>query len=96
MQLNMDSKTELEDLYENGVPVLLKNDCCQPLSKFKVIAYISSPLSTLIKHINTLPKWTRTLIQNHQDELLGSILLAILQRKYDMIIASDGSKRERK
>ena len=31
MQLNMYSKTELEDLYEDGIPVLLKNDCFKPL-----------------------------------------------------------------
>ena len=91
----MDFKIEIEILYEDGFPVLLKNDCFKPLNKFKVTACISSPPSTLIKHINTLPKWIRTLIQNHQDEVLGPNLLAILQRKYDIIIASNGRKGEK-
>ena len=96
MKLNMDSKTEIEELYEDEVPVLLKKDCFKPLTKFKVSACISSSPSTLLKHINTLPIWTSTLNQNYQDELLGPSLLAILQQKFDIIIASDGSKSKRK
>ena len=92
----MDSKTELENLYEDGIPVLLKNDCFKPHHQFKVTACISSPPSILIKHINTLPTWTRTLIQNHQDELSGPSLLELLQRKCDILIASDDSKSESK
>ena len=95
MKLNMNTKTKLEDFYENGVPVLLKNDFFKLLNKLKVTACISSPPSTLLKHIHTLPTWTRTLIQNYQDETLGPSLLAILQQKYNIIIASDGSKGKR-
>ena len=62
MQINMDSKTELEYLYEDRIPVLLKNHCFRPHHQFKVTACISSSPSTLIKHINALPTWTRTLI----------------------------------
>ena len=96
MQLNIDSKTELDDLYEDEITVLLRKNCFQPLNKFKTTACISSPPSTLIKHINTLTIWTRNLIQNHQHECLGPSLLEILQRKCDIIIANDGSKSESK
>ena len=96
MKLNMDSKTEIEELYEDEVPVLLKKDCFKPLTKFKVSACISSSPSTLLKHINNLPIWTRTSIQNYQDETLSPTLLDILQHKCDIIITSDGSKSEEK
>ena len=54
--INIDSKTKIEELYEDGVPVILKNYHFKLLNKFKVISFISSPPPTLSKHINTLPR----------------------------------------
>ena len=96
MTINMDSKTKIEELHEDGVPVLLENYPFTLLNKFKVTSWISSSPPTLSKNINTLPRWTRTLIQNYRDETSGPSLLEILQNKYDIIIASDWSKSERK
>ena len=55
MKVNFDSKTDIEELYENGVPVLLDSDCFTPFNKFKVIACITSPPPTLFKYISVLP-----------------------------------------
>ena len=90
----MDSKTKIEELHEDGVPVILENYYFKLLNKFKVISCISSPPPTLYKHINTLPMWTRTLIQNYRNETLGPSILEIIQNKCDIIIASDGNKSE--
>jgi len=56
MKINMNSQTKIEELQEDGIPVLLELDKFKPLNKFKVTACISSPPSTLSKHINTLQK----------------------------------------
>ena len=88
----MDSQTKIEEVQEDGIPVLLEIDKFKPLNKFKVTSCISSPPSTLPKHINTLPRWSRTLIQNYKDETLGPSLLELIQTKSDITIASDGSK----
>ena len=71
----MDSKTKIEELHEDGVPVILKNYHFKLLNKFNVTSCISSPPPTLSKHINSLPRWTRTLIQNYRDERSGPSLL---------------------
>ena len=96
MKVNIDSKTEIEEICEDWVSVLLESDCFKPFNKFKVTACIKSPPPTLFKHINILPLWKRTLIQNYKNEISGTILLYLLQHKCDIIIASDGSKSERK
>ena len=92
MTINMDSQTKIEELQEDGIPVLLVSDTFKPLHKFKVTSCIFTPPSTLPKHINTLPRWSRTLIQNYRDEVLGPSLLELIQTKSEIIIASDGSK----
>ena len=75
MKLNMDSQTKIEELQEDEIPVLIELDKFKPLLKFKVTACIYSPPSTLSKHINTLPNWSRILIQNYKEENLGPSLL---------------------
>ena len=54
------------------------------------------PPPTLFKYINILPLWKRSLINNYKDEISGPILLYLLQQKCNILIASDGSKSERK
>ena len=56
MTINMDSKTKIEGLHKNGVPVILENHHFKLLNKFKVTSCISFPPPTLSKHINTLPR----------------------------------------
>ena len=92
----MDSKTKIEELHEEVVTVILENYHFKLLNKFKITSCISSPPPTLSKHIDTLPRWTKTLIQNYRDEKSGSSLLKIIQNNCDIIIASDGSKSEHK
>ena len=62
MTINMDSKTTIDKVHENGIPVILENYLFKPLNKFKVTFCILSPPTTLSKHINNLPKWARTLV----------------------------------
>ena len=75
MMINMDSKTTIDELHEDGVPVILEKYLFKLLNKFKVTFCILSPPPTLSKHINNLPKWAKTLIQNYKDETLGPSLL---------------------
>ena len=96
MTINMDSQTKIEELQEDGIPVLLVSDTFKPLHKFKVTSCIITPPSTLPKHINALPRWSRTLIQNYRDEVLGPSLIELIQNRSEIIIASDGSKSESK
>ena len=96
MMINMDSKTTIDELHEDGVPVILETYIFKLLNKFKVISCILFPPPTLSKHINNLPKWARTLIQNYKDETLGPSLLELIQNHCDIIIASDGSKSDHK
>ena len=88
----MDSQTKIEKLQEDGIPVLLEIDNFKPFNKLKVTSCILSPLSTLPKHINTLPRWSHTLIRNYRDEALGPSLLKLIQTKSEITIASNGSK----
>ena len=74
MKLNLDSKTKIKVIYEDGMPVQLDNDRFTIYHKFKATACITSPPSTLSKHISILPEWKRTLIgkttkKKHQDQL---------------------------
>ena len=92
----MDSQTKIEEVQEDRIPILFVSDTFKPLHKFKVISCIFIPPSTLPKHINTLPRWSRTLIQNYRDEVLGPSLLELIQTKSEISIASDGSKSESK
>ena len=78
MTINMDSKTTIEELHEDGVPVILENYHFKLVNKFKVTSCISSSPPTLSKHINTLPRWTRTLIKNYRDVTSGPSLLEII------------------
>ena len=96
MTINMDSQTKIEELQEDRIHVLLESDNFKPLKKIKVTSCIFSPPSTLLKDINTLPRWSQTLIQNYRDEALGPSLLEIIQMKREIIIASDGSKSDSK
>ena len=95
MIINMNPKT-IEELHEDEFPVILENYHFKLLKKFRVTSCISSPPPILSKHINTLPRWTKTLIQNYRDETSGPSLLKIIQNKCDIIIVSDGSKSEHK
>ena len=96
MTINMDSKITTNELHENGIPVILENYLFKPLIKFKVTSCILSPPPILSKYINTLLRWTKTLIQNYTDETSGPSLLKLIQNKCDIIIASDGSKSDHK
>ena len=96
MMINMDSKTTIDELHEDGVPVILETYLFKLLNKFKVTICILSPPPTLSKHIDKLPKWAKTLIQNYKDETLGPSLLELIQNNCDIIIASDGSKSDQK
>ena len=64
MMINMDSKTTIDELHEDEVPVILEKYLFKLLNKFKVTFCILSPPPTLSKHINNLPKWAKILIQN--------------------------------
>ena len=93
MKVNFDSKTGIEELFEGGVPVLLESYCFTPFNKLKVTVCITSPPTTLSKHISILPMWKRILIQNYKDEISGPILLDFIQQKCDILITSDGSNK---
>ena len=47
MIINIDSKAKIEELHEDGVPVILKNYHFKLLNKFKVTSCISSSSPTL-------------------------------------------------
>ena len=95
MMINMDSKTIIDEVNEDGIPVILKQFLFKPFNKFKVTSCILFPPTTLSRHINNLPKWARTLVQNYKDGT-GPSLLEIIQDNRDIIIASDGSKSNHK
>ena len=64
MKIKQDLKAEIEDIYEDGIPVKIENDCFNAYNIFKIGTCITSPLSDLTKHISLLPKWKRTLVKN--------------------------------
>ena len=94
MMINMDSRTTIDEVHKDGVPVILVKYLFKLLHKFKVTFCILSPPPTLSKHIINLPKWAKTLIQNYKDKTLGPSLLELIQNICDIIIASDGSKSD--
>ena len=81
MKINFDFKTDIKNIYEDGIPILLESDYFAPFNKFKMIACITSPPPTLSKHISILPMWKIILIQNYKDEIPGLILLDLIQQK---------------
>lgn len=68
MKIKQDLKAEIEDIYEDGIPVKIESDCFTAYNIFKVSTCITSPLFDLIKHISLLPKWKRTLVKNFKKE----------------------------
>ena len=69
MKIKQDLKAEIEDIYEDGIPVKIESDCFTAYNIFNVSTCIISPLSDLTKHISLLLKWKRTLVKNFKKEI---------------------------
>ena len=94
--LNLDSKDICSTLHQESIPISFTRGNYFFLHK-EFAHFTPSPinLKSLQPHITTLPNWRRSLIKNYNENKVNSSLVAAIQLKQKLIIASDGIKSKK-
>ena len=94
--LNLDSKDICSTLHQDSIPISFTRGNYFFLHK-EFSHFTPSPinLKSLQPHITTLPNWKRSLIKKYNENKVNSSLVAAIQLKQNLIIASDGIKSKK-